>query len=125
MPPSHIAHAVWVASPRQVHATVLQPEDMWKGYNYGGKWVYFEPWELNELGKEEDLKIAQLVEYSSSCWNSEVQTVYTDGSASGVVSRATARALGAHSRLRALNYSPGAPRSHSASPPRRRARLAR
>ena len=35
----------------QVHATVLQPEDVWRGYNFGGKWVFFEPHEIKEMGK--------------------------------------------------------------------------
>ena len=31
---------------------VLDKGDVFKGYNYGGKWVFFEPYELQSFGKE-------------------------------------------------------------------------
>ncbi|KAL3907448.1 MAG: hypothetical protein SGPRY_010165 [Prymnesium sp.] len=37
----------------KVHGTALQPTDLWSGYCYGGKWIFFEPWELKQFGKEE------------------------------------------------------------------------
>jgi len=34
------------------HGGVIEKGDVYRGFNYGGKWVYFEPYELAAFGKE-------------------------------------------------------------------------
>jgi len=34
------------------HGTILQKEDLFKGYDYGGHWVYFDPSEVAKFGTE-------------------------------------------------------------------------
>ena len=35
-----------------LHGSVIDKGDIYRGYNYGGKWVYFENWEMSAFGKE-------------------------------------------------------------------------
>lgn len=45
----------------KVHGTVLQPSDIWKAYNFGGKYIYFEPYEIPLMEKALGPKGLQLL----------------------------------------------------------------
>jgi len=53
----HLSRVCYCALPQpisaQVHATVLHADDLWRGYNFGGKWVFFDTREIKQLGKED------------------------------------------------------------------------
>lgn len=45
----------------KVHGTLLQPSDIWKAFDFGGKWLYMERYELSEMFKQLGPKGLQLV----------------------------------------------------------------